>query len=125
MAVAGKPLDDEELVLFIVTDLDNIGFNPIISAILAWVEPISMNELFTQLLAFKQRMDLNVDQPTPPLVVMEMVVAVTTVAAVQTVATAMVVAAAAVKWWTAGTALKKTSLSLKKRVQTLLTTTMV
>lgn len=57
MAAAGKPLDDEEMVSFIVTGLD-IDFNPVVSAVLARVEPITVNELFTQLLAFEQRMDL-------------------------------------------------------------------
>jgi histone deacetylase 1/2 len=57
MASAGKPIDDEELVSYICTCLD-IEFNPVVSAILACVEPISVNELTTQLNAFEERMDL-------------------------------------------------------------------
>lgn len=57
MAVPGKPLNNEELVSLIVTGLD-IEFNPIVSPVLARVELISVNELFTQLLAFEQCMDL-------------------------------------------------------------------
>lgn len=152
MAAAGKPLDDKELVSFIMTGLDNLEFNPVVSVVLARVEPISINELFTQLLVFEQHTDLihgtsmapQADQPTLPLMVVETVLLVTTVAAVQTLAAAMVVAVVAasttmarrrpsansargeaMKWCTAGTALKRTSLSLKRRVQTLPATTMV
>nr|XP_034594394.1 uncharacterized protein LOC117856076 [Setaria viridis] len=57
MVSAGKPLDDEELVSYILTGLD-MEFNPIASAVLARVEPISVSELYTQLLAFEQRLDL-------------------------------------------------------------------
>ena len=57
MASAGKPLDDEDLVSYILTGLD-MDFNPIVSAVLARVEPISVGELYTQLLAFEQRLDL-------------------------------------------------------------------
>lgn len=57
MAAADKPLDEEEMVSFIVIGLD-FEFNPVISTVLARVEPITVNELFTQLLAFEQRMDL-------------------------------------------------------------------
>ena len=57
MAAAGKPIDDEELVSYICTGLD-IEFNPVVSAILARVEPISVTELYSQLLAFEQRMEL-------------------------------------------------------------------
>jgi histone deacetylase 1/2 len=57
MAAVGKPIDDEKLVSYICTGLD-IEFNPVVSAILARVEPISVTELATQLNAFEQRMDL-------------------------------------------------------------------
>jgi histone deacetylase 1/2 len=57
MASAGKPIDDEELVSYICTGLD-VEFNPVVSAVLARVEPITVTELATQLNAFEQRMDL-------------------------------------------------------------------
>lgn len=52
MVSAGKPLDDEELVSYILIGLD-MEFNHIASAVLARVEPISVSELYTQLLAFE------------------------------------------------------------------------
>jgi len=57
MAAAGKTLDDEDLVSYIITDLD-IEYNPVVSAVLARVEPITLTDLYTQLLSFEQRMDL-------------------------------------------------------------------
>lgn len=57
MAAAGKPLDDEDLVSYIVAGLD-IEYNPVVSAVLARVEPITFTDLYTQLLSFEQRMDL-------------------------------------------------------------------
>jgi len=57
MATAGKPIDDEELVSYIITGLD-LEYNPVISAVLARVEPITVNELYTQLTNFEQRVDL-------------------------------------------------------------------
>jgi hypothetical protein len=45
MAAAGKKLDDEDLMGYILVGLDN-DFDSIISAILAHVEPISVSELY-------------------------------------------------------------------------------
>ena len=42
MVVAGKPLDDEELTTFILYGLD-FEFNPVVSAVVARVEPITIN----------------------------------------------------------------------------------
>ncbi|WVZ93671.1 hypothetical protein U9M48_039635 [Paspalum notatum var. saurae] len=52
MAAAGKPIDDEELVGYILTGLD-MDYNPVVSAVLAPVEPISVTELYAQLLSFE------------------------------------------------------------------------
>lgn len=57
MAAAGKPLDDDELVGNILTGLDH-DYNPVVSAIVARVEPISVNELYNQLVSFDSHMDL-------------------------------------------------------------------
>lgn len=46
MASAGKKLDDEDLVSYILASLD-IEYNPLVSAIAARVEPISLGELYT------------------------------------------------------------------------------
>lgn len=57
MAAAGRPLEDEELVEYIITGLGK-DFSPIVSALCARVEPISVGELYSQLLNFETRMDL-------------------------------------------------------------------
>lgn len=57
IASAGKIIDDEELVSYILAGLD-YDYNSIISALVARTEPISVGEMFSQLLSFEQRMDL-------------------------------------------------------------------
>jgi hypothetical protein len=49
MAIAGKKLDDEDLVGYILTELDN-DFDPVISTVSARVELISVSELYVQLI---------------------------------------------------------------------------
>ena len=46
MTAASKPLDDEELTTYILNGLD-LDFNPVVSAVTARVEPISVGELYT------------------------------------------------------------------------------
>jgi hypothetical protein len=43
MVVAGRPLDDEELIEYIITKLDE-EYTPLVSVICARVEPISLIE---------------------------------------------------------------------------------
>jgi hypothetical protein len=57
MKIAGRPLDDEELVEYIITGLDE-EYTPLVSALCAGVEPISISELFSQLLNFETRVNL-------------------------------------------------------------------
>ena len=57
IASAGKAIDDDELVSYILAGLD-FDYNPIVSALVARTEPISVGEMFSQLLSFEQRMDL-------------------------------------------------------------------
>lgn len=57
MAASGKPLDDEELVSYIINGLDH-EYNPVTSALLTRVEPISLSELYSQLLSFETRLEL-------------------------------------------------------------------
>ncbi|WVZ53456.1 hypothetical protein U9M48_004396 [Paspalum notatum var. saurae] len=57
MAAAGRPLEDDELVEYILTGLD-LDFNPIVSALVARTEPISVNEVYSQLLAFETRLEI-------------------------------------------------------------------
>jgi hypothetical protein len=57
MASVGKALEDEELVSYIMAKLD-FDFNPIMYAMVAHVEPISVGELYAQLLSFEARWEL-------------------------------------------------------------------
>jgi hypothetical protein len=57
MAVAGRPLDDEELIEYIITGLYE-EFTPLVSAICARAEPISLSEFYSQLLSFETHVGL-------------------------------------------------------------------
>jgi hypothetical protein len=57
MAAAGKKLDDDDLISYILTGLDE-PFDPVVSAISLRVEPLTVHELFTQLVNHEQRIDL-------------------------------------------------------------------
>jgi hypothetical protein len=63
MASAGRKLDDEELVSYILTGLD-IDYESVITAIAAHIEPITVPELYAQLVAHEQRVALR--GATPP-----------------------------------------------------------
>lgn len=52
MESAGKKLDDEDLVSYILAGLD-AEFNPLVSVISARVEPISVGELISQMTSFE------------------------------------------------------------------------
>lgn len=58
MASAGRKLDDEELVSYILTGLGD-DFDGPVSAIAARVEPITVNELYAQLVAHEQRKEMH------------------------------------------------------------------
>jgi hypothetical protein len=53
----GKTIDDDELVSYILAGLD-YDYNPIVTSLTARIEPLSVGEAYSQLLAFEQRMDL-------------------------------------------------------------------
>jgi hypothetical protein len=57
MASTGKKLDDEELSSYILAGLD-YEYNSLLSSIAARVEPISLGELYSQLLSFETRLNL-------------------------------------------------------------------
>jgi hypothetical protein len=57
MAAAGRPLDDEELIEYIITGLDE-EYTPLVSAICARVEPISLSEFYSQFLSFETHVAL-------------------------------------------------------------------
>lgn len=52
MATAGRPLEDAELMEYIIMGLDEF-FNPIVSALVARMESMFVDDLYSQLLAFK------------------------------------------------------------------------
>ena len=57
MASAGKKVDDEELVSYLLAGLDE-EFNPVVTAVGARTEYILVGELVSQLLSFEHRLDL-------------------------------------------------------------------
>jgi len=50
MASTGKKLEDEEIVSYILAGLD-VDFNPVVSSISTRVEPLTLAELYTQLVS--------------------------------------------------------------------------
>jgi hypothetical protein len=58
MAAAGRPLEDDELVEYILTGLDE-EFDSLVSSVLARSELITISELYSQMLAFETRIDLS------------------------------------------------------------------
>jgi len=57
MASAGRKLEDEELVTFILSGLGE-EFESIVTAMASRVELVSINELYAQLIAFEQRKEI-------------------------------------------------------------------
>lgn len=57
MAVAGKPLGDEEFISYVLTGLGP-DYNSLVTSIVTRVEPISFNELQAQIFSFEQRQEL-------------------------------------------------------------------
>jgi hypothetical protein len=57
MAAAGRPLEDEELVEYILTGLDE-EYDSLVSSVISHSDIISVSELYSHLLAFETRLDL-------------------------------------------------------------------
>jgi hypothetical protein len=57
MASAGKKLDNEHLISYILAGLE-AEYNSVVSSIAGRVEPISLAELYSQLLAYENRLNL-------------------------------------------------------------------
>jgi hypothetical protein len=57
MATTGRPLDDEDLVQYILGGLDE-DYDSIVNSIPACAQPILVSELASQMLAFESRVDL-------------------------------------------------------------------
>lgn len=91
MAAAGRKLEDEELVSYILTGLD-LEFDSVVSAVASRVEPIFVAELYAQLLSFEQQREMRsggAASPPPtwrPRVVVEAATLINTPAVVAVVA---------------------------------------
>lgn len=57
MANSGKPIDDDELISYIITGLD-YDYNPVITSLVARADPLTIGEVYSQLLSYEQRLDL-------------------------------------------------------------------
>jgi hypothetical protein len=57
MTLVGKRLDDKYFVSYIMAGLD-VEYNSVVSSIIRRVEPINFAELYSQLLAYENRLDL-------------------------------------------------------------------
>ena len=56
MSASGQPLGDEEFVAYVLTDLDEEIYNPLVSSIVTRIEPISSAELYSQMLSYELRL---------------------------------------------------------------------
>jgi hypothetical protein len=82
MASAGAGLPDEELVSYILAGLDE-DYNPVFTAIVARTDFVTPDDLYTQLLSFKQHLTLQAKGSLVVLVTVLTVDAVLVVAAMQ------------------------------------------
>jgi hypothetical protein len=57
MALTGKKLNDEKFGSYVLAGLDS-DYNSVVSSIAARVEPITFAELYSELLAHENRLDL-------------------------------------------------------------------
>ena len=57
MASAGRRLEDDEIMSYMLTGLDE-DYESVVSAVAAPVEPITLGELYTQLIAHEQRLEM-------------------------------------------------------------------
>ena len=58
MAAAGKKLDDEEIASYILAGLDR-DFDPVVSGVSNRDEPVSLGNLYTQLVSWEQRINFS------------------------------------------------------------------
>jgi hypothetical protein len=64
LATSGALLCDNELVAYILADLEE-DYNPVFTAIVARVDPVSPSDFYAHLLSFKQHTHLPVHAPLP------------------------------------------------------------
>jgi hypothetical protein len=63
MASAGNPLDDEDIISYILAGLDD-EYNPVVTTLVARSDSVSVAEAYAQLLNFEQRMHLLHGEPS-------------------------------------------------------------
>jgi hypothetical protein len=63
LATSGAPLRDGELVAYLLASFDE-DFNPVFTAMVARVDPITPSELYAQLLSFEQHTNLQAYHPS-------------------------------------------------------------
>jgi hypothetical protein len=57
MAASGQLLSDEDFTIYVLTGLDEEFYNPLVSSIVTRVEPISLSELYSQMLSYELHVD--------------------------------------------------------------------
>jgi hypothetical protein len=53
MAPSGQSLTEEEFTVYVLTGLDEEFYNPLVSSVVTRVEPISLSELYSQMLSYE------------------------------------------------------------------------
>jgi hypothetical protein len=56
MALAGKKIDDEELISYILVRLD-YEYNSVVSALVARPDELTIGEVYSQLMSYEQRIE--------------------------------------------------------------------
>ena len=57
IAATGKVVDEDEMVGYILNGLD-FDYNPVVSSILGRTDPITMSDLYAQLLSYETRLEM-------------------------------------------------------------------
>jgi hypothetical protein len=57
----GHTLGDDEFTAYVLTGLDEEFYNPLVSSIVTQVEPITISELYSQMLSYEVRVDKQSD----------------------------------------------------------------
>lgn len=60
LATIRKPIEDDEMVSFIVLGLD-FDYNPIVSSVMGRTDPICLNDLYAQLIAYETHLEMLCD----------------------------------------------------------------
>lgn len=57
LAGAGKKVEDDEMIYFILTGLDR-EYNPIVTSLMGRTEQIMLSELYAQVMAYETRLEM-------------------------------------------------------------------